>query len=140
MNRISVLFIITAALNGLCSIIAAASASHGFIFTIVPRGNTFINLASQSQMTHALVILSISIIYHIILTQRIHSNYTASLIFLLTVIAFTIGIVGFSGGLYAIALGTELPGLVPTGGVFLILGWCFIMFFGVINLFSWHRI
>lgn len=87
-------------------------------------------------MIHALVILSIAIIYHIILTQRIHSNYTASLILLLTIIAFTIGIAGFSGGLYAIALGTKLPGLVPTGGTFLILGWCLIIFFGVIKLFS----
>ena len=140
MSRITVLFIITAALNGLCSIIAAACASHGFIFTIVPGGNDFVNLASQSQMIHALVILSIAIIYHIILTQRIHSNYTASLILLLTFIAFTIGIAGFSGGLYAISLGVKLPGLVPTGGIFLMLGWCFIMFFGVIKLFSKHRI
>ncbi|MDG2313097.1 MAG: DUF423 domain-containing protein [Alphaproteobacteria bacterium] len=136
MSRITVIFIIIAALNGLCSIIIAASSSHGLIFTKVPGGNDFIHLASQSQMIHALVILSIAIIYHIILTQRIHSNYTASLILLLTIIAFTIGIAGFSGGLYAIALGTKLPGLVPTGGTFLILGWCLIIFFGVIKLFS----
>ena len=41
MSRITVIFIIIAALNGLCSIIIAASSSHGLIFTKVPGGNDF---------------------------------------------------------------------------------------------------
>ena len=91
-------------------------------------------------MVHSLVILIIAIIYHLILTQRINSNYKAKSILLLTYITFTIGIVGFSGGIYAIALESKIPGLVPTGGIFLILGWCFIIFFGIIKLFSKDQI
>jgi len=140
MSQITAIFIIIAALNGLCSIIAAACAAHGFGFTLASRGNDFINLASQLQMVHSLVILIIAIIYHLILTQRINSNYKAKSILLLTYITFTIGIAGFSGGIYAIALESKIPGLVPTGGIFLILGWCFIMFFGIIKLFSKDQI
>jgi len=140
MSQITAIFIIIAALNGLCSIITAACAAHGFGFTIASSGNDFINLASQSQMVHSLVILIIAIIYHLILTKRINSNYKAKSILLLTYITFTIGIAGFSGGIYAIALDSKIPGLVPTGGVFLILGWCFIIFFGVIKLFSKDQI
>ena len=140
MSQITAIFIIIAALNGLCSIIAAACAAHGFGFTLASRGNDFINLASQLQMVHSLVIIIIAIIYHLILTQRINSNYKAKSILLLTYITFTIGIVGFSGGIYAIALESKIPGLVPTGGIFLILGWCFIIFFGIIKLFSKDQI
>ena len=140
MSQITAIFIIIAALNGLCSIIAAACAAHGFGFTLASRGNDFINLASQLQMFHSLVILIIAIIYHLILTQRINSNYKAKSILLLTYITFTIGIAGFSGGIYAIALESKIPGLVPTGGIFLILGWCFIIFFGIIKLFSKDQI
>ncbi|MFL2654577.1 MAG: DUF423 domain-containing protein [Alphaproteobacteria bacterium] len=140
MSQITAIFIIIAALNGLCSIIAAACAAHGFGFTLASRGNDFINLASQLQMVHSLVILIIAIIYHLILTQRINSNYKAKSILLLTYITFTIGIAGFSGGIYAIALESKIPGLVPTGGIFLILGWCFIIFFGIIKLFSKDQI
>jgi len=140
MSQITAIFIIIAALNGLCSIIAAACAAHGFGFTLASRGNDFINLASQLQMVHSLVILIIAIIYHLILTQRINSNYKAKSILLLTYITFTIGIAGFSGGIYAIALESKIPGLVPTGGIFLILGWCFIIIFGIIKLFSKDQI
>ncbi|MBC94374.1 MAG: hypothetical protein CMM38_12140 [Rhodospirillaceae bacterium] len=140
MSQITAIFIIIAALNGLCSIIAAACAAHGFGFTLASRGNDFINSASQLQMVHSLVILIIAIIYHLILTQRINSNYKAKSILLLTYITFTIGIAGFSGGIYAIALESKIPGLVPTGGIFLILGWCFIIFFGIIKLFSKDQI
>ena len=45
MSQITAIFIIIAALNGLCSIIAAACAAHGFGFTLASRGNDFINLS-----------------------------------------------------------------------------------------------
>jgi len=38
--------------------------------------------------------------------------------------AFVLGILGFCGGLYALALaGVRLPGIPPTGGGLLMLGW-----------------
>lgn len=39
-------------------------------------------------------------------------------------LAFFFGVLGFCGGLYALALGGwRLPGVPPTGGVLLMLGW-----------------
>ena len=51
-------------------------------------------------------------------------------------IAFAIGIVGFSGGLYATAGGAQISSLAPIGGTVLMAGWLLLALAGGVAIFS----
>jgi uncharacterized membrane protein YgdD (TMEM256/DUF423 family) len=51
-------------------------------------------------------------------------------------IAFTIGIVGFSGGLYATAGGSQISSMAPVGGTVLMAGWLLLALAGGVAIFS----
>jgi len=109
-------WIVFAALMALCSVAMGAFASHGLKNILSDKALAWIETAAQYQMYHALALLALACI--ILSSGR-------SLLSNLCGYSFLMGIVGFSGSLYALALGGPkmLVFVTPFGGLLLMLGW-----------------
>ncbi len=91
---------------GATAMMAAAASAHG------PLASDLASMASHLQLFHA---LAIGLVALAPLPRWGHWG-AASL--------FTLGVLGFCGGLYSMAwLGTSLGPIVPLGGSALIVGW-----------------
>ncbi len=111
-------WIFVAAINGMIAVIMGAVGSH-----LLPETShhalVLLDLGSDYQLWHALGLVGVGL-----LTPYVHKEMGLRLMKAVG-IAFTIGIVLFSGGLYILAFMGPGPvqWIVPVGGGLLILGW-----------------
>ena len=112
MPRLVLPWVLVAGLNGFMAVAFAAYATHGLAGD--PRAQALAQLASQFQLLHALALLA---------AERLarDGRRAASLACAL----LTLGMVLFSGSLYAKALAGPLavPLVTPAGGLCLLAGW-----------------
>jgi len=120
------LFISLAALLGLLAVIIGSLAAHAIDKGLTPEAFERIYTAQEYQFYHVAALLSVGIL------GSLHRNQT-SILLKLAGLFFLLGIILFSGSLYAYALtGNALYGSVtPFGGISFILGWFFLMIFGL---------
>lgn len=120
------LYISLAALLGLLAVIIGSFAAHAVDKGLTPEAIQRIYTAQEYQFYHVAALLSVGIL------GSLHRNQT-SILLKLAGLFFLMGILLFSGSLYAYAItDNELYGKVtPFGGISFILGWFFLMLFGL---------
>ena len=113
------LFIILGSLNALIGVALGAFGAHGLKTKVAPEMLTVWNTAVQYHLIHALGLLLIGILFHLMPNAPLIK--TAGW-------AILLGIVLFSGSLYALVLtGTKPLGIItPIGGVAFLVGWLLI--------------
>lgn len=100
-----------AALFGVLAVAMGAYAAHGLQGRLPVEQMTTLQTAVQYQMWHALALLAVARM------QPGRWRQWATLF-------FVVGILGFSGSLYALVFTTWRPGLLtPVGGLLLMTGW-----------------
>lgn len=138
MSRTAAIFILLAGSNGLIAVLAGAWAAHGFGIPLIAGGGELADSGSRFQMWHALALLGLAAAHEHTPSAPVGMARllgTQSLI-RLAGIAFAIGIVGFSGGLYATARGAQISSLAPIGGTVLMAGWLLLALAGGVAIFS----
>jgi len=115
MNRMERAFALVGAVYGLMAVVAGAFAAHALRDRIEPRMLEIFEMSARYQMAHALTLLVLGLS-----ARRLAEKWTRA-----AGLCFTVGIVVFSGSLYALALsGNSRVGMItPFGGVLLVLGW-----------------
>lgn len=117
------LFITLGAIFGGLSVAAGAFATHALKSTLSIRALEIFETAARYQMYHAIALLVVAL-----LLLRTYSPT----ILIVTGWAFIVGIVIFSGSLYALSL-TDLKilgAITPVGGAALIAGWLCLAYAG----------
>jgi uncharacterized membrane protein YgdD (TMEM256/DUF423 family) len=123
-NR-SRLFILLASLLSGLGVALGAFGAHGLKNLVEPRLLEVFNTAVHYQLIHALALLTLALWMRLEPTQDIPLRNTLNR----AAWSWLIGIVLFSGSLYAYVLTYTLAGvrffafITPLGGVFFILGW-----------------
>ncbi len=104
-----------AAVNAFISVAAGAFGAHALKQRLTPEMLTIFETGARYHMYHALAILRAAIAM-----PHIHAGSTRA-----ACIAFQVGIVLFSGSLYALSMtGVKKLGMVtPFGGLALLIGW-----------------
>lgn len=106
------LWVATGALAGLGAVAMAAYAAHG-LAGADPAVQAMVRDAVQMQGWHALALIICGLWPA---RGRLLAHAAGA--------TFLIGLLAFCGGIYSLALlGVRLPGLAPTGGTLLMLGW-----------------
>ncbi|MEN8212747.1 MAG: DUF423 domain-containing protein [Pseudomonadota bacterium] len=115
MNSQARLLLLFGAINGLLYVALSAFAAHGLKHTVSPEQLAWFRTAAHYQGIHALALLATGMLLQLFEGR---SFYISGLLMLL-------GIVIFSGSLYAMALGAPrwFGAITPIGGVSLIAGW-----------------
>jgi uncharacterized membrane protein YgdD (TMEM256/DUF423 family) len=110
-------FLSIAAILGGMSVAAGAFASHALKEKLTERSLEIFETAARYQMYHALALLLVALLLS--QTEATQSLLTA------TGIAFIVGVVLFSGSLYALSLsGIKVLGVItPLGGLAFLVGW-----------------
>lgn len=110
------IFIVVGALAGLLAVVLGAFAAHGLKGQISTDLLVAFNTGAQYQMYHALALLLVAILLKF---------YPGHRLLLWSGLLFIVGILFFSGSLYALALtGIKWFGPVtPMGGLCFMLGW-----------------
>lgn len=106
------LTILLAALLAGIGVTLGALGAHGLEDRFVDGGLTWWETGVRYQMWHALALLAVAAL--------------ASRPGIVVPLAFVVGTVGFSGSLYAMALGSSWSGwgpITPMGGTFYLVGW-----------------
>lgn len=111
-------FIIAGAINGFLSVALGAFGAHALKERLSEKNLAIWETAVQYQMFHALALVAIGILMSSKLLGHVTSLNTAGYLIL-------IGIVLFSGSLYALSLsGIGILGAItPIGGVAFLVGW-----------------
>ncbi|WP_416665721.1 DUF423 domain-containing protein [Egbenema bharatensis] len=111
------LFLLLGSILGGLSVAGGAFASHALQERLSERSLEIFDLAARYQMYHALALLLVGIL--------LSQSEIASPFFTASGIAFIIGVLLFSGSLYALSLsGIKILGAItPLGGVAFIAGW-----------------
>jgi len=107
--------VVFAALSCFTSIAVGAWTAHGADILLGPEGAGWVRTGVEYQATHSLALLAVGIMMSVRPGRFLGWSG----------IAFAIGIVLFSGGLYGLAL-TDLSAFAyatPLGGIALITGW-----------------
>lgn len=106
--------LVLAGINGAMAVMGLALGYHGAVIN-ADWVLMDITIAAQFQMIHALAILALAAL------AREFSCACVGMIMLI----FMLGIIGFSGGLYAVGFWHEAWGakIAPYGGVAFIIGW-----------------
>lgn len=122
-NRLSATCLVLAGLNGLVAVAAGAYGRHG-VTEAYPR--ELFAIASQYQVWHALALAAVAW-----LAESAEAPWRSAAG--LAAAAFTLGILLFSGTLYAFALSGRLPaaGAAPIGGFMLMTGWLMLAWIGL---------
>ncbi|MGD0192528.1 MAG: DUF423 domain-containing protein [Rhizomicrobium sp.] len=109
------IWLVIAAVNGFIAVAAGAFGAHGLQGRLDPHAMEIFNKGAQYQMVHALAMGLAA------LAARQSQSSAAGMAAML----FFIGIILFSGSLYALALsGVRAIGFVtPFGGLSFLLGW-----------------
>lgn len=107
------------AANGFLAVAAGAFGAHGLKGHLSDEMLTVFETAARYQMNHGLALLAVGWLASRSSSHRIH----------IAGWAFLIGIVLFSGSLYALALSsaTALGAITPIGGVSLLAGWALLL-------------
>lgn len=110
------LFILLGSLNALIGVALGAFGAHGLKTKVAPEMLTVWNTAVQYHLIHALGLLLIGILYHLMPEAPLIKTAGWSIL---------LGIILFSGSLYALVLtGTKPLGIItPIGGVAFLVGW-----------------
>ena len=113
------LFILLGSLNALIGVALGAFGAHGLKTKVAPDMLTVWNTAVQYHLIHALGLLLIGILYHLMPDAPLIKTAGWSIL---------LGIILFSGSLYALVLtGIKPLGIItPFGGVAFLLGWLLI--------------
>lgn len=112
------MWIVLGGLAGLTAVAMEAAAAHALAPRIGVSSLGLVRGANQMLGWHALALVLSGI-----WAERVGGQGAGRLAHVAGA-AFTVGVLGFCGSLYLIALaGLQLPGAAPTGGVFLMLGW-----------------
>lgn len=115
------LFIILAGLFGFLGVVLGAFGAHGLQNMVEARHLAVWHTGVQYQMYHSLALLVVALLA---------VNYINPNLAVWAAWAFIIGILLFSGSLYAIVLlGVRNLGLItPIGGLFFLAGWLLLVF------------
>jgi uncharacterized membrane protein YgdD (TMEM256/DUF423 family) len=110
------LFILLGSLNALIGVALGAFGAHGLKTKVAPEMLTVWNTAVQYHLIHALGLLLIGILFHLMPDAPLIKTAGWSIL---------LGIILFSGSLYALVLtGTKPLGIItPIGGVAFLVGW-----------------
>ena len=113
------LFILLGSLNALIGVALGAFGAHGLKTKVAPEMLTVWNTAVQYHLIHALGLLLIGILVHLMPAAPLIKSGGWSIL---------LGILLFSGSLYALVLtGIKLLGIItPFGGVAFLIGWLLI--------------
>ena len=118
LSKRAVFVILFAAMNGLCAVMLAAWAAHG-LESVAPtgaQGVRWFEQGSQFQMWHALALILTALVYDRVPAGRPKLLITGASI------GFALGILFFSGSLYAVTFeGTAM--FAPVGGLSSMIGW-----------------
>jgi len=110
-------WIVLGGLAGLTGVGMAAATAHGFGPRLGPAALGWVHSGVEMQMWHGLALLLCGI-----RAERGGKGHWAAA-------CFALGILAFSGGLYARALlGFRATGIIPFGGMLLMLGWLLLTF------------
>ncbi len=118
------LTLILAAANGLLAVCLGAFGAHGLKNKISANLLSAYETAVQYHFYHTFALLAIAILMF---------QFGAKTTLQLSSASFVIGIVLFSGSLYAMALGgpTWLGPITPIGGLAFIWGWLMLLWFAI---------
>ena len=110
------LFVILGSLNALIGVALGAFGAHGLKTKVDPDMLTVWNTAVQYHLIHALGLLLIGILYHLMPDATLIKTADWAIL---------LGIVLFSGSLYVLVLTGNKPlGIItPFGGVAFLIGW-----------------
>ena len=124
--KASKVFLFFAALFGLLAVIIGAFGAHGLEGKLSEHALQRLHTGVEYQFYHVLVLLCVGIL------TSLHRNYD-SITLKLSGSMFIIGIILFSGSLYAYAwTGESKFGMItPVGGLSFILGWLFLLFYSL---------
>jgi len=116
-------FLILAGVFGASGVIAGAYASHGLGALVEPRLVDIFATAAQYQLVHAVALLALAVVS----TFKFFRTWSV-----VAGLAFTFGIVVFSGSLYLRVLTDTLSlgAVTPIGGLGFIVGWCALVIAG----------
>jgi len=114
-------FLAIAAVLGGTAVAAGAFGSHALKARLSDRALEIFDLGTRYQMYHALALLAVALL----LQTQIPQAQTAQPFLTAAGVAFIVGVVIFSGSLYALSLtGVKwLGAITPLGGVALMVGW-----------------
>lgn len=108
------IWVFIAAIFGALAVALGAFAAHALKHTLTPESLAVLQTAVRYQFIHALALLLVAVLG----VQRPSRILHYSALF------FSLGILLFSGSLYALVLSPLKPGvLTPVGGSLLIIGW-----------------
>lgn len=112
-----------AAINGLISVAAGAFGAHGLRDKLSVRHLEVFETAARYQMYHALAIMAVAFLASRGATSMVNASGTC----------FLVGILIFSGSLYALALsGVDKLGMItPVGGLAMMAGWALLAWAGL---------
>jgi len=113
LTRIAAAAVAVGALAGLGGVILGAYAAHG----AAPELRPGLETAALYALIHGLALMAAALIY-----DRTKDGRLARWIIALSMLAFALGTLFFSGSIFLAALGHNL-GTAPLGGVLLIGGW-----------------
>ncbi len=117
------MWIITfAALGGFLAVLMGASADHLLKGNLSLDAYSQIQTAIDYQFVHALILVLVGILQYLAILRQRWLTFSAW--------AFIVGLLAFSGGLYAHAI-FALPYIVyivPFGGLSLMIGWLLLLF------------
>lgn len=108
-----------AALSGFLCVMIGAFAAHGLSKVLEPKELAWIETGVKYQMFHTLAILGIGI------AQLCRESLLANKMANVAAGSWTLGVLLFSGSLYALALGAGkfLVWVTPIGGTLFLIGW-----------------
>lgn len=113
-------FLISAAISGFFAVVIGAFAAHGLKKILAPELLEVAKTGVQYQMYHALVLLLVGL----------WLSYRPATVSLKAAgLAFILGILMFSGSLYALALGAPrwFGPITPLGGLCFLVGWLLLL-------------
>lgn len=121
-------FVLWSALSGFFCIAFGAFAAHGLQASLDAKALAWIDTGLKYQMFHTLALLALGLFQLANLPQ----NPPACRAKAFNIIggSWLLGIIGFSGSLYALALGASkaLVWLTPIGGILFLVGWAALIF------------
>ena len=108
-----------AALSGFLCVTIGAFAAHGLSQVLDPKALAWIDTGVKYQMFHTLAILGIGI------AQLCRESLVANKMANVAAGSWVLGVLLFSGSLYALALGAGqfLVWVTPIGGTLFLIGW-----------------
>ena len=112
-------WLLIAALSGFLCVAIGAFAAHGLSKVLEPKELAWIETGVKYQMFHTLAIMGIGI------AQLCRESLVANKMANVAAGSWVLGVLLFSGSLYALALGAGqfLVWVTPIGGILFLIGW-----------------